>query len=466
MQTPSISAALPPASSSAARSQQTDGQGQAHESSFSAVLTGQQATRQTAAKTPASGTPAPGTPNTAGTTDKPGDKKAPAADKAAPDEAAAATQAAAQAQAAAEQGLGLPQIALDIAGQAAAAAAAQHPVTARGAAPTLTDAQAKVLPGALTDAPAKTETPLPAQTLLDAVDKNAASPPLAATAALLTEGTDTAITAKASVAGLAAALPASPALATGNKAMALTGAQQARLAAQSQKPEPASGKAASSPAAAAAAAAAVGVSGAFDTAATRLAATAAFAPDAAQAANTPATGSFAATMQAVQVMNNPAPNALPFTAAQPAVATPLQSPQWSTDFGRQFVSLTQGGHNMPHTAELRLDPPELGPLRITINISDNVAHAIFASPHAAVRQTVENALPQLQQMLAQAGISLGQTTVNDQAQQEQAYNETFGGSRKGSSDAGAAGSGTDGAVMASQTAARQIAPNALVDTFA
>ncbi len=462
MQTPSISAALPPASSSAARNQQTDGQGQAHESSFSAVLTGQQTTRQAAAKTSASGTPAAGTPNTAGTTGKPGDKKAPAADKAAPDEPAAATQAAAQAQAAAEQGLGLPQIALDIASQAAAAA--QHPVTARGAAPTLTDAQAKVLPGALTDAPAKTETPLPAQTLLDAVDKTAASLPLAATAALPTKGTDTAITAKASVAGLAAPLPASPALATGNKAMALTGAQQAKLAAQSQKPEPASGKAASSPAAAAAAA--VGVSAGSDTAATRLADTAAFAPDATQPANTPANGSFAATMQAVQVMNNPAPHALPFTTAQPAVATPLQSPQWSTDFSRQFISLTQGGHNMPHTAELRLDPPELGPLRITINISDNVAHAIFASPHAAVRQTVENALPQLQQMLAQAGISLGQTTVNDQAQQEQAYNETFGGSRKGSSDANAAGTGTDGAVMANQTAARQIAPNALVDTFA
>src|SRR5690606_27841483 len=125
----------------------------------------------------------------------------------------------------------------------------------------------------------------------------------------------------------------------------------------------------------------------------------------------------------------------------PGIATPLQNPQWASDFGRQFISLTQGSHTMPHTAELRLDPPELGPLRISINISDNVAHAIFVSPHAAVRQTVENALPQLQQLLAQAGISLGQTSVNDQAQSDQAYNESFASSRKAAASGGAGASG-------------------------
>ncbi len=156
------------------------------------------------------------------------------------------------------------------------------------------------------------------------------------------------------------------------------------------------------------------------------------------------------------------------TGAQPAlpgIATPLQSPQWGAEFGRQFVSLTQGGHNMPHTAELRLDPPELGPLRISINISDNVAHAVFTSPHAAVRQTVENSLPQLQQLLAQAGISLGQTSVSDQGQTDQSFNESFGASRKTTA------ANTDGAIgstagPASGPAARSRAPDALVDTFA
>ncbi|MBB5213378.1 flagellar hook-length control protein FliK [Parapusillimonas granuli] len=168
-------------------------------------------------------------------------------------------------------------------------------------------------------------------------------------------------------------------------------------------------------------------------------------------------------------MNSPtglaAPAAQP-AGASPAVATPLNSPQWGADFSRQFVALAQGGPNTPHTAELRLDPPELGPLRISINISDNVAHAVFVSPHASVRQTVENSLAQLQQALAQAGISLGEANVSDQGQQaEQAFNERFGG---GSARGGAAfaldGNAADTA--GAPAARRAAAPNALVDTFA
>jgi flagellar hook-length control protein FliK len=154
-------------------------------------------------------------------------------------------------------------------------------------------------------------------------------------------------------------------------------------------------------------------------------------------------------------------------AALPDITSPLPSAQWASDFGRQFMSLTQGGHSMPHTAELRLDPPELGPLRITINISDNIAHAMFVSPHAAVRQTVENALPQLQQLLAQAGISLGQTSVNDQGQPGQSFNESANGQGTRSSAArAAAGSTGSTGNIAAMPAARTLAPNALVDTFA
>src|SRR3546814_225550 len=116
------------------------------------------------------------------------------------------------------------------------------------------------------------------------------------------------------------------------------------------------------------------------------------------------------------------------------------------------------------SSDLRLDPPELGPLRISINLSDNVAHAVFVSPHAAVRQTVENALPQLQQLLAQAGISLGQTSVSDQGQSQQAFNESSGNGQRNSSGNAAGGSEVAGGVL--QTATRSRAPDALVDTFA
>ncbi|MGB3289202.1 MAG: flagellar hook-length control protein FliK [Burkholderiaceae bacterium] len=154
-------------------------------------------------------------------------------------------------------------------------------------------------------------------------------------------------------------------------------------------------------------------------------------------------------------------NGLPTTPS--AIGAPLQSPQWGPEFGRQFVSIAQGGHNMPHTAELRLDPPELGPLRITININDNIAHATFVSPHASVRQAVENAMSQLQQSLAQAGISLGQTSVSDQGQPQQAFNENPGGG-SGRHTASGDVAGLEG--PAALPTARSRAADALVDTFA
>lgn len=154
------------------------------------------------------------------------------------------------------------------------------------------------------------------------------------------------------------------------------------------------------------------------------------------------------------------------TGSSLAVNTPLQSPQWASDFGRQFVALTQTGGNATQSAELRLDPPELGPIRISININDNVAQAIFVSPHSSVRQSIENALPQLQDLLAQSGISLGQTSVSDHDQPQEAFDHSLASNRKSSGSANVAGPGLDGGDALAHTAARSKAPNALVDTFA
>jgi len=150
-----------------------------------------------------------------------------------------------------------------------------------------------------------------------------------------------------------------------------------------------------------------------------------------------------------------------------SISTPLQQPQWPTDFGRQVVTLAQTAHNQTQTAELRLDPPDLGPLRITININDNVAQAVFVSAHASVRHAVENALPQLQQQLAQAGISLGQTSVNDHGQQQTPFEQSFqsGGRQHAVTAVGA------GELAIEGSGARAVAhaprnPDAIVDTFA
>ncbi|MEI2417618.1 flagellar hook-length control protein FliK, partial [Orrella sp. JC864] len=143
------------------------------------------------------------------------------------------------------------------------------------------------------------------------------------------------------------------------------------------------------------------------------------------------------------------------------IAAPLSSPQWGAEMSRQVVQLSQSADGRQQIAELRLDPPELGPLRITLSLQDGVAHAVFASSHAAVRQAVEAALPTLEQSLAQAGISLGQANVNDQQQPGQ---QGFAQAQSAPRTAGAASQDQEGATPVPRTAAAD--PRSLVDTFA
>lgn len=95
---------------------------------------------------------------------------------------------------------------------------------------------------------------------------------------------------------------------------------------------------------------------------------------------------------------------------------PLANPQWGTELGQQVSNLVRHAGAGNHSAELRLDPPHLGPLRITLNLHDSVVQAVFSSAHASVRHAVEQALPQLQQQLEQEGLSLGQTNVGEHHQ--------------------------------------------------
>lgn len=153
--------------------------------------------------------------------------------------------------------------------------------------------------------------------------------------------------------------------------------------------------------------------------------------------------------------------------AHASLNQPLDSPAWGQDFSKTMLSFTRQG--VQH-AELRLDPPELGPLRISLKLSDNIAHAYIVSAHANVRQAVEQALPQLQQALAQNGLSLGQADVSDHAADQAFYFQQEGGETP--SDSANATHFEDilhGRRSASEptpSPMRRPAPDALIDTFA
>ncbi len=94
-----------------------------------------------------------------------------------------------------------------------------------------------------------------------------------------------------------------------------------------------------------------------------------------------------------------------------SIATLLGNSGWQEEFS-QKISWMSTQQN--HAATLHLNPPDLGPLDVVLNISDNQATALFTSPHSAVRDAIESALPKLREILADNGIMLGNTTVSDQ----------------------------------------------------
>lgn len=108
--------------------------------------------------------------------------------------------------------------------------------------------------------------------------------------------------------------------------------------------------------------------------------------------------------------------AIPSAPIQMVINTPLNHEAWSDEFS-QKITWVATQHNQ--SAELHLNPPQLGPLDVVIKVSGDQATALFTSPHAAVRDAIEQALPKLREMLADSGIMLGNATVSDQPPGEQ-----------------------------------------------
>ncbi len=100
------------------------------------------------------------------------------------------------------------------------------------------------------------------------------------------------------------------------------------------------------------------------------------------------------------------------------IATPVTDPDWGQAFSRHLVALAgRSATAGPMAAQFHVDPPELGPVRVSLTLEDGVVHAVFTSPHASVRQTVEQALPQLRQSLEQGGLALGDAQVGQDSGQ-------------------------------------------------
>jgi len=114
----------------------------------------------------------------------------------------------------------------------------------------------------------------------------------------------------------------------------------------------------------------------------------------------------------------------PLTSTTGQISIPVGHNAWGQAFSNQVVWAVNHGAS---TAELHLSPPELGPVSVRLSLDQNQASIAFSSPHAAVRDAIEAAMPRLRDMLGSQGITLADVNVS----QHQSHAQRESGSDRG-----------------------------------
>lgn len=102
------------------------------------------------------------------------------------------------------------------------------------------------------------------------------------------------------------------------------------------------------------------------------------------------------------------------TVTTASLAAPVGSQAWSNQLQQNVLQMVMHNQN---EMTLRLHPAELGPLQVQLRMDDTTAQLNILTHSQQVRGALENALPTLREALANQGIQLGESNVNDQGQQ-------------------------------------------------
>jgi flagellar hook-length control protein FliK len=136
------------------------------------------------------------------------------------------------------------------------------------------------------------------------------------------------------------------------------------------------------------------------------------------------------------------------------------TPAWDNQVGQKIVWMVAGKEQ---SATLTLNPPDLGPVQVVLNVTGENASVTFSSGQLEVRQALENAMPKLREMMDGSGISLGNASVNaGMPEQRQDQGERTGAAARGTVN----GSAADANERLSARSPAQGGGVGLVDTFA
>lgn len=152
--------------------------------------------------------------------------------------------------------------------------------------------------------------------------------------------------------------------------------------------------------------------------------------------------------QLAAVSNQPS-TATPIAAAEtrrPNEAAPLQltvshpvgARGWGEAVADRVTWVTQA--RQP-SAEIQLNPPNLGPVEVRVSMNGDQATVSFFSAHAPVREALQSAMPRLTEAFAASGLSLGDVHVgaDSRSGQDQGRQQQGRSGRRTDDDDGAIG---------------------------
>jgi flagellar hook-length control protein FliK len=124
----------------------------------------------------------------------------------------------------------------------------------------------------------------------------------------------------------------------------------------------------------------------------------------------------------------------------PGQPLPMQQGGWSEAVVDRVMVMSS--QNLK-SAEIQLDPAELGRLEVRISVNQEQTQVTFASPHAGVRDALDAQMHRLRELFAQQGMNLLDVNVSDQSLNRGWQGQGQDGEGKGRGGAGSALLGGD-----------------------
>lgn len=92
------------------------------------------------------------------------------------------------------------------------------------------------------------------------------------------------------------------------------------------------------------------------------------------------------------------------------LAVPFSRKDWNEQLGKQLSFLVS--RNMD-SAQIQLDPPELGPMQVRISIQQDQVALQFQAQHGMVREALDQSIARLQELFSEEGLDLVSVDVSD-----------------------------------------------------